>query len=68
MPCTALNRDYPHGVGQKGARDKHGKRSKEVTNFKVSTALYRLNDGPRNKRTGEYDLDRDNDKIACEKR
>jgi hypothetical protein len=30
--------------------------------------VYGLNDGPRNKATGGYDLDRDNDGIGCEKR
>ncbi len=64
--CSALHKDYPHGVGKKGAKDKHSKSSKAVTNFKVSTKVYNLNNGPRNKQTGEYDLDRDNDGIACE--
>lgn len=64
--CSALNKDYPHGVGKKGAKDKTS--SKPVTNFKVSTTVYNMNNGPRNTKTGEYDLDRDNDGIACEKR
>jgi hypothetical protein len=64
--CTALNKDYPHGVGRTGAKDKTT--GKKVTNFKVSTAVYNANNGPRNAKTGEYDLDRDNDGIACEKR
>lgn len=60
--CTALNKVYPHGVGMPGAKDKHGASSKAVTNFTRSAKVYKLNDGKPNK-----DLDRDNDKIACEK-
>jgi hypothetical protein len=63
--CKALNRDYPHGVGRKGARDKTS--GTRVTNFTRNNKLYAYNDGagtdPR-----EHDLDRDNDGIACEKR
>ena len=33
----------------------------------VSTKVYKMNNGPRNQRTGEHDLDRDNDGIACER-
>jgi hypothetical protein len=54
--CDAMHRDYPHGVGKPGARDKTS--GKRVTNFKVSTALYNAN----------AKSDRDKDKIACEKR
>ncbi|MFB9315172.1 excalibur calcium-binding domain-containing protein [Nocardioides plantarum] len=54
--CDAMHRDYPHGVGKPGARDKTS--GKPVTNFKVSTALYNAN----------TKSDRDKDKIACEKR
>lgn len=54
--CTALNKVYPHGVGKKGAKDKTS--SKRVTNFKVSSSIYK-----QNKKS-----DRDNDGIACEKR
>ncbi len=57
--CTALNKDYPHGVGRKGAKDKVRGKTKPVTNFKVSNALYQAN---KNK------SDRDKDGIACEKR
>jgi uncharacterized membrane protein len=64
--CAALQKDYPHGVGKKGAKDKTS--GTKVTTFKVSNKVYGMNDGPRNKATGEYDLDRDNDGIACEKR
>jgi hypothetical protein len=63
--CKALNKDYPHGVGRKGVRDKTS--GTRVTNFTRNNKLYRYNDGvgtdPR-----EHDLDRDNDGIACEKR
>lgn len=65
--CKALNKDYPHGVAKKGAKDKVKGKSKPVKNFKVSTKVYKLNDG-KNKRKGERDLDRDNDGVACEKR
>lgn len=64
--CAALQKDYPHGVGRSGASDKTS--GTKVRNFKVSTKVYNLNNGPRNTSTGEYDLDRDNDGIACEKR
>jgi hypothetical protein len=56
--CAALNRDYPHGVGRKGAKDKVRGTTKAVTNFKRNNALYEANKG----------RDRDKDKIACEKR
>jgi hypothetical protein len=36
--------------------------------FYRSAKVYKMNNGPRNERTGAYDLDRDNDGIACEKR
>ncbi|MFF2030345.1 excalibur calcium-binding domain-containing protein [Arthrobacter sp. NPDC058192] len=63
--CTELNKVYPHGVGRKGAWDKTS--GKRVTNFRVDSTLYSYNDGAARHR-GEYDLDRDNDGIACEKR
>lgn len=53
--CAALNRDYPHGVGKKGARDKTS--GTPVTTFTVSSSLYAANRGK----------DRDGDGIACEK-
>ena len=56
--CTALNKKYKHGVAKKGAKDKVRGKSKPVTNFKVSTAVYRAN----------KKLDRDKDGVACEKR
>jgi hypothetical protein len=64
--CAALQKDYPHGVGRKGAKDKTS--GTKVTTFKVSNTVYGMNNGPRDQATGEYDLDRDNDGIACEKR
>ncbi|MFC7528592.1 excalibur calcium-binding domain-containing protein [Actinoplanes sp. GCM10030250] len=56
--CTALNKVYKHGVGKKGAKDKVRGKTKKVTNFKVSNALYKAN----------KKSDRDKDGIACEKR
>lgn len=56
--CTALNKDYPHGVGRRNAVDKVSGSSRPVTNFKKSNALYLAN----------KKSDRDGDKIACEKR
>jgi hypothetical protein len=63
--CKALNRDYPHGVGRENARDRTS--GKRVTNFKRSNRLYSRNDGKGGAPPQEYDLDRDNDGIACEK-
>jgi hypothetical protein len=63
--CRALHKDYPHGVGRAGARDKTSGR--RVTTFRVSTRVYRYNDGKAPRHSGEHDLDRDNDGIACEK-
>lgn len=54
--CPTLNRRYPHGVGQTGARDQTS--GSRVTSFKVSDHIYALNSGS----------DRDGDGIACEKR
>lgn len=68
--CKALNRVYPHGVGLARARDVTS--GVPVRNFTRNRALYLANNGPRppgaRPGRGEYDLDRDNDKIACEKR
>ncbi|WP_231686018.1 MULTISPECIES: excalibur calcium-binding domain-containing protein [Micrococcaceae] len=63
--CTELNKVYPHGVGRSGARDKTS--GKPVTTFRVNSTVYSYNDGAA-RHKGEYDLDRDNDGIACEKR
>jgi hypothetical protein len=56
--CTALNKVYPHGVGKVGAKDKVSGKSKPVTTFTRSNAVYAKN----------TKSDRYNDKIACEKR
>ncbi|WP_346960702.1 excalibur calcium-binding domain-containing protein [uncultured Arthrobacter sp.] len=64
--CTELIKVYPHGVGRKGARDKTS--GQRVTTFRVDNTLYSYNDGGLPRHRGEYDLDRDNDGIACEKR
>lgn len=58
--CTELQKKYPHGVGTKSAKDKTS--GKPVTTFRKDTALYNKI-VKHNKR-----LDRDKDKIACEKR
>jgi hypothetical protein len=54
--CTAMHKDYKHGVGKPGARDHTS--GTPVTNFKKSKAIY-----DKNKKS-----DRDKDGIACEKR
>jgi len=61
--CHDLNSFYPHGVGRHGAKDKTS--GVPVTNFYQDNGLYGANDGPRV--GSQYDLDRDNDGIACEK-
>lgn len=61
--CTALNQVYKHGVAKKGARDHTS--GKPVTAFFVDSKTYAMNDG-RVSSLGQYDLDRDNDGIACE--
>jgi Excalibur calcium-binding domain len=53
--CSALNRRYPHGVGKVGARDHTS--GTPVTTFKRSNLLYGANSH----------LDRDKDRVACEK-
>lgn len=67
--CKSLNRDFKHGVGKRGAVDQSS--STRVTNFTRNTTVYLLNNGPRTPGAapgqGQYDLDRDNDGIACEK-
>ena len=55
--CTNFNRKFPHGVGRRGAHDRGG----NVTNFKRSTRIYNRAENHNG------DLDRDNDRIACEK-
>jgi len=57
--CTNLNQQYPHGVGRAGARDKTS--GVPVTNFRRSTTLYNT------AMSHNRGLDRDKDRIACEK-
>jgi hypothetical protein len=64
--CASLNHVYPHGVGRAGAKDRTAS-GPRVTNFRVSNTVYAYNDGKPPRHTGERDLDRDNDGIACEK-
>lgn len=67
--CKSLNRDFAHGVGRRGAVDRTS--GTRVTNFTRNTTVYLLNNGPRTSGAapgqGQYDLDADNDGIACEK-
>ncbi|HEX8628935.1 MAG TPA: excalibur calcium-binding domain-containing protein [Catenuloplanes sp.] len=56
--CTALNSWYKHGVGRPGARDRVRGTTRPVTTFKIDRNLYNAN----------AKLDRDQDKVACEKR
>jgi len=67
--CDSLNKDFRHGVGRRGAVDKTS--GMRVRNFTRNTRVYLLNNGPRTSGAavgkGQYDLDRDNDGIACEK-
>lgn len=58
--CTNLNKKWPHGVGLRRAVDKTS--GTRVTNFYRNDKAYKTAD--RHNGT----LDRDNDKIACEKR
>jgi hypothetical protein len=57
--CTKFNERFPHGVGRKHAVDKTS--GTKVTTFKRSNKIYNtaVSHNP--------DLDRDGDKIACEK-
>ena len=57
--CTNLNKVYPHGVGTSKAKDKTS--GTPVTNFKRSNKIYWAAENHNG------DLDRDNDRIACEK-
>ena len=58
--CTNLNKKWPHGVGTRTARDKTS--GVPVKNF------YKNNDAYWRAERHNSDLDRDNDRIACEKR
>jgi hypothetical protein len=57
--CTNLNKVYPHGVGTRHARDKTS--GTRVTTFRRSNVLYWRAENHNG------DVDRDNDRIACEK-
>lgn len=64
--CAAMNGGiYPHGVGRPGALDRTS--GTPVTTFFRSRTGYRMNDSRVPSRR-QYDLDRDNDGIACERR
>jgi hypothetical protein len=63
--CAALNGVYQHGVGKKGAHDRTTS-GDPVRNFYRNTRLYLANNGPHRPGGREYDLDRDNDGVACE--
>lgn len=58
--CTALNQKWPHGVGTRNAVDKTT--GTRVTNFYHNTDAYWAAENHNGT------LDRDNDRIACEKR
>jgi len=57
--CTNFNKRFPHGVGTRHAHDVTS--GTPVTNFKRSRRIYW-----RAERHNS-DLDRDNDRIACER-
>lgn len=62
--CTMFNKKFPHGVGRLGARDRamNGRVSSDpVTNFRRSNPIYAA------AMAHNKGLDRDRDKIACEK-
>jgi len=58
--CTKLNKKWPHGVGTRNAVDRTS--GTKVKNF------YRNNDAYWAAERHNGTLDRDNDRIACEKR
>jgi hypothetical protein len=62
--CTHVHTKYRHGVGKLGAHDKTS--GTPVTTFYRSTRLYNI--AMSYNRERGYDLDRDHDGIACEKR
>jgi hypothetical protein len=57
--CTNFNKRYPHGVGTRRAHDHTS--GTPVTSFKRSNRIYWAAENHNG------DLDRDNDRIACEK-
>ena len=58
--CTNLNQRWPHGVGTRSAVDR--------TSGTRVTTFTRNNDAYWRAEHHNSDLDRDNDRIACEKR
>lgn len=54
--CTNFNKRFPNGVGTRTARDRGGSSTNFLRNNKIYWAAERHNG----------DLDRDNDRIACE--
>jgi hypothetical protein len=60
--CTNYNKKYPHGVGRLLARDKVRPGNEPVTTFRRSNRLFRI------AMSWNRGLDRDKDRIACEKR
>ena len=58
--CTNLNKKWPHGVGTRGAVDKTS--GVKVKNFYHNNTAYWAAEHHNGT------LDRDNDRIACEKR
>jgi hypothetical protein len=57
--CTNFNKRYPHGVGTMNAHDRGS--SDPVTNFKRSNTIYWAAENHNGT------LDRDNDRVVCEK-
>lgn len=57
--CTNFNKKYAHGLGKVAARDRTS--GTPVTNFARSTRLYNV------AMSYNRGLDRDKDRIACEK-
>lgn len=57
--CTALNQKFPHGVGKSSAVDS--------TSGRPVTTFLRSNKKFRTAMSHNRGLDRDGDKIACEK-
>jgi excalibur calcium-binding domain-containing protein len=62
--CTHVQTKYRHGVGKVGAHDRTS--GTPVTTFYRSTRLYNIAMSYNHDRG--YNLDRDHDGIACEKR
>ncbi|WOC12709.1 excalibur calcium-binding domain-containing protein [Gordonia sp. MP11Mi] len=56
--CTALNKDYRHGVARPGGRDLVKGKSKPARGYVVNKVAYSKN----------THLDRDKDGVACEKK